>query len=117
MDRKHWLRAKELLAELSDVPADERTAWIARACDGDAGLQAELERLAALDAEANAYFDDLGITLAGIDDAAPTQVGVYRIAGEIGHGGMGTVYLGERNDGEFEQTVAITEGGPIVLTG
>ena len=107
MKRERWLRAKELLAELSDVPADERTAWIAKACGGDAGLQAELERLAALEAEADGYFDELGTTLAGIDPTAPEQVGVYRIAGEIGHGGMGTVYLGERNDGQFDQSVAI----------
>lgn len=107
MKRERWLRAKELLAELPDVPADERAAWIARACGGDAGLQAELERLAALEVEADGYFDELGTTLAGIDPTAPEQVGVYRIAGEIGHGGMGTVYLGERNDGQFDQSVAI----------
>lgn len=107
MSGEYWLRAKELLADLSEVPKEERAAWMAKACGGDAGLRAELERLVALDGEAGPYFDELGTTLAGIDDTAPTQVGVYRIAGEIGHGGMGTVYLGERNDGQFEQSVAI----------
>ncbi len=35
------------------------------------------------------------------------QVGSYRIIRPLGHGGMGTVYLAERNDGIFEQHVAI----------
>lgn len=35
------------------------------------------------------------------------QVGVYQLKSMIGHGGMGAVYLGERNDGQLEQKVAI----------
>lgn len=106
MNREHWLRAKELLADLSAVPVDEQAAWMTRACGGDAGLRAELERLLALDAEASMYFAELGGTLTP-DDTAPSQIGVYHVVGEIGRGGMGTVYLGQRNDGQFEQTVAI----------
>ncbi|MGV8942029.1 MAG: tetratricopeptide repeat protein [Lysobacter sp.] len=85
---------------------DEQAAWLDTACAGDAGLRAEVDRLLALDAEASSYFAELGATLAR-DDKAPSQIGVYRIAGEIGRGGMGTVYLGHRNDGQFEQHVAI----------
>jgi len=35
------------------------------------------------------------------------QIGVYLILKPLGHGGMGDVYLAQRNDGEFEQHVAI----------
>lgn len=106
INSKHWLRAKELLSELSEVPQHEKAERIARACAGDPGLQAELERLVALDAEADRYFEELGAALAGAH-AIPEQIGAYRIVSEIGRGGMGTVYLGERSDGQFEQTVAI----------
>lgn len=106
MNSKYWLRAKELLADLSDVPAEERADWITAACGGDAGLRAELERLMALNESADAYFAGLGDALAQVD-LMPPQIGPYRIVDEIGHGGMGTVYLGQRNDGQFEQDVAI----------
>jgi eukaryotic-like serine/threonine-protein kinase len=39
--------------------------------------------------------------------ALPERVGAYRVLELIGEGGMGTVLLGERADGEFEMKVAI----------
>lgn len=35
------------------------------------------------------------------------RIGVFRIERELGHGGMGTVFLAERADGVFEQRVAL----------
>lgn len=38
---------------------------------------------------------------------AGARVGAFRIVRELGRGGMGVVYLAERADGEFEQSVAL----------
>src|SRR4029078_12134831 len=37
----------------------------------------------------------------------PERIGPFRVMHEIGRGGMGRVFLGERNDGQFEHRVAI----------
>src|SRR5690606_4041105 len=37
----------------------------------------------------------------------PQQIGPYRILSLLGEGGMGSVFLGERADGEFHRRVAI----------
>lgn len=41
------------------------------------------------------------------DSMIGRHIGVYKLVREIGRGGMGAVYLAERVDGEFDQTVAI----------
>ena len=40
-------------------------------------------------------------------DRAGQSVGSYRLLAEIGHGGMGRVYLAERADDQYSQKVAI----------
>lgn len=35
------------------------------------------------------------------------QIGIYKLVAKLGQGGMGTVYLGERNDQQLQQKVAI----------
>lgn len=107
MNTDLWPRAKAILGDLAGVAPDQRAAGITAACGGDAALQAEVERLLALDREADSYFGGLQDALGRNEAAAPDQVGVYRIVREIGRGGMGTVFLGERCDGQFEQRVAI----------
>ncbi len=37
----------------------------------------------------------------------PRQIGPYNVVRELGRGGMGVVYLGERTEGGFEQRVAL----------
>ncbi len=43
-----------------------------------------------------------------------TLVGVYRIKELLGHGGMSSVYLADRDDGAFEQQVALKFLSPLL---
>jgi serine/threonine-protein kinase len=103
-----------LLGELLDAPAEQRATRLAAI--GDPQRRAELASLlaAALD---DSEFLPPGSALRGTaiaellagDELLPpgTQLGAYRILDEIGAGGMGRVFRGERADGMFERRVAI----------
>ena len=41
------------------------------------------------------------------DPLVGVRLGVWRVLDPIGHGGMGSVYLAERADGQYDQRVAI----------
>ncbi len=97
-----------------DLDAAGRDAYVAQACGDDSELRAEVESLLAFDNGAG------GETLAGVVRGAATdfeaeclsvppgaRLGAYRILREIGRGGMGTVYLAERDDDQFRKRVAI----------
>src|ERR1035437_6584954 len=110
-------------AALEKQPA-EREVFVDEAAQSDQDLRAEVERM--LDAHQRT------VTFLDGSVAAPTELrtdprrmegrrlGPYEILREIGRGGMGTVYLGRRNDGLFQQRVAIkvvtpeTAGGEII---
>ena len=102
-----------------EVAPRERAAWLGEHCGDDTRLRAEVEDLlrlasgplAALDGDAGvgaALLEELGSSLEAEDGLPPgRKVGPWSLLREIGSGGMGTVYLAERADGEFEQRVAL----------
>ncbi len=117
MDESRRQRIDRLFTEALERPPAERDALLDERCAGDPSLRAAVERLLA-SAESESDFLRPGGALQGsmwqafsTEQAAtvppPKRVGVYRIAREIGRGGMSVVYLGERDDGAFEQRVAV----------
>lgn len=110
MSLDRWSRVKPLFEAALERPPEARTAFLAEACDGDDSLRAEVERLLALDAEADGFFDTLSRDLQrpAFEGAPPPErVGPWRVVREVGRGGMGRVLLAERDDGAFEQRVAV----------
>ena len=105
-----WQQAEALFEEVMDMPADVRQRFLADACGTDAELRREVEELLAADSRAGA-----GIAAAiersaqslFADHAEGLRTGAYRVVREIGHGGMGTVFLAFRDDDEFHKQVAI----------
>jgi non-specific serine/threonine protein kinase/serine/threonine-protein kinase len=110
MNPDRWQRLEDLFHATLERPPAEREAFLTDACAGDQELRKDVERLLRADEEASAFVDSAA---AGVERLAATvlpdgrQVGAYRIVRELGRGGMGSVYLGERADAQFDMRVAI----------
>jgi serine/threonine protein kinase len=81
----------------------DRAEWLAKRCAGDEDLLREVSSLL----EANARMAGWEANSEEPPGLPAGPFGVYRPIRLLGHGGMSTVYLAERADGQFEQTVAL----------
>jgi serine/threonine-protein kinase len=115
--RERFREIDEIFDAALDLDPNERAAFVAQACGGDLGLRDEVRAL--LDAlgrsadflESPAVQVGAGLLHDRVPDgdpvSAPERAGPFRIIRELGHGGMGVVYLAEREGAEFEQRVAL----------
>lgn len=108
-----WARVMELFEAASAQPPEHRSAFLDVSCGGDAELRREVASLLVWDTPNNPALDrgvEQALAEAAslvVPQALPIErIGPYRLLSEIGSGGMGTVYLAER-DGDFSQRVAI----------
>lgn len=107
-----WQQVKEILDGALERTGPDRAAYLERRCAGNPELRRSIDELIAADDE---VASGLGLPivatpslLRAIHPLAPgDRIGVYEILEEIGHGGMGVVYLARRADQEFEKRVAI----------
>jgi hypothetical protein len=142
MSPERWKQVSQLFHAALARDAGERARFLTGECAGDLELRQIVETLLSKQSAANQFmkepafevlFKDLegsandsdGTSADTVDGVGvhrttgPTQpmegrrLGAYRITREIGHGGMGTVYLAARADDVFHKHVAIK----IVRTG
>jgi hypothetical protein len=110
-ERLHRIEA--LFEEALGLPDLERDAFLARACADDGDLHREVGELLAVVPRDGSSLREAVIAEARmlVGDAVATQIGrrigPFRVLGLLGQGGMGAVYVAQREDAEFHQRVAI----------
>ncbi len=107
-----WQQIKSLFAEALLLPSDQHTAFLGNRCNGDDRLFDEIKSLLAASDQPDNLIENNAIDLAAkiggsTNDQTEQHFGNYRIVREIGSGGMGTVFLATRDDGEFTKQVAL----------
>lgn len=124
-----WQRIEDTFHAALEVPAAERSVFLKERLSDAPALITEVEKLLRSEAsdeqfiEASVWTDSRFLSTKAkkeisnsISDAPAAdatsnlhgrRIGAFRLVGELGRGGMGSVYLGERADGEFEQKVAV----------
>jgi len=122
MTAARWAEVKTILATLLDTDPGRRPAELDRLCGSDSELRGSVESLLAREQEAGALLDSAASPAAQwrAEAPPPETIGPYRVVKEIGRGGMGVVYLGERADGQYRKQVAIkliTAAHPDAQTG
>jgi eukaryotic-like serine/threonine-protein kinase len=118
-----WQQLQELFSRAVELPLAERQSFVATQTSGDTELRTELLDLLACDAS-SARTGPLTLALGAALDTTTRDrrkaligrvVGNYKLVGVLGHGGTGTVYLGERADRQYSAQVAvkIVDGGTM----
>jgi non-specific serine/threonine protein kinase/serine/threonine-protein kinase len=106
-------RAKEVYLGALERTGRERASFLEAVCAADGPLRAEVESLLAADSGANlegvvrAEALRLPGPAAEAEAPLPSRIGPYEILGELGHGGMGAVFLGVLKDAGLERRVAL----------
>ncbi|MEM8930953.1 MAG: serine/threonine-protein kinase [Acidobacteriota bacterium] len=105
-----WSRVEAAFGDLLDLSAVERRAALDRLAVEDPALAREVASLVDADEEpgdrlGEAISDALEHSVA--QETLPTAIGPYRPIREVGRGGMGVVYLAERDDAQYRQRAAV----------
>jgi tetratricopeptide (TPR) repeat protein len=108
-------RLDALLNELLDLDPADRLARLNELQGADAPLRAELEAMLRLAEDVDGFFTPFEKRAENLrrDQMVGRRVGPFLVRDQIGRGGMGSVYRAERDDGEFQQQVAIKFLSPL----
>jgi serine/threonine-protein kinase len=113
MTSSRWKRIQDLFHSALQLEPDDRPAFLDQVCADDQELRGEVESLldahgrpGPIDHLAEGLIDPLYARL-GDGPADGERVGPHRVIRRIARGGMGDVFLAERDDGQFQRSVAL----------
>jgi eukaryotic-like serine/threonine-protein kinase len=112
---ERWEQLQQLFSRAVEMKSSERDAFIAKETAGDEELRTELLELLACDNSSGSTGPLTHALGAAFDTTTRDRrkaligrtVGNYKLVSVLGHGGTGTVYLGERADRQYSAQVAV----------
>lgn len=115
MKPEDFKRVESVFFEVLNLPPDARPEALRRLCGDDQQLRREVESLLTHDGSTGSFLSQSALGPQVVlsqpaevrDEPQGARVGAYVLLRRLGTGGMGTVYLAKRADGQFEQQVAI----------
>jgi len=109
MNSERWEKIGILFDEALKLDEPERTEFLQSACGDDIEMLEEVRSLIEADTNIPLVLKDNAdaIKISRRLEYEGKVIGKYKIIKQIAEGGMGSVFLAERADGQFEQKVAL----------
>jgi serine/threonine protein kinase/Flp pilus assembly protein TadD len=112
---QQFKQAQSVYFELCELPREQWAARLPRLCGDDSAVRELVLGLVEHADRAAGFLESPPLPAAlaaalsewSLEDLSGTACGPYRLVRRIAAGGMGTVYEGQRDDGQFTQRVAI----------